>query len=237
MNYSLSYEKNRIGETDSNLISIIYLLYENLLIMRNIDLYRVVVCYHNIILNEWGVSYHGGLCLKNRDTTLKITDLFPIFECLDKKLIPLFRNKKKIPRVLKFPKSGVKPIQEHVPEKQYEMEKTEILEETGQKMQTRVESVGDETGKRLNFKEKNGYNIHKFQEDKNIYLQLKDVVDKGEMDPEMIHDIFICKYVIFQLLEYRGDINFENNENVEREYSIFYDHLQKIEDEEKIFIL
>jgi hypothetical protein len=60
-----------------------------------------------------------------------------------------------------------------------------------------------------------------FESDKRSYKLIKKDIMDGTLKSEDINPFFVLKYDIFKILESRNSINFDSNDNINEEYSIF----------------
>lgn len=62
--------------------------------------------------------------------------------------------------------------------------------------------------------------LKEFKENKSIYYMVKNDILKGLLLEDDIHDVFVEKYVAFQLLDNLNKIN-KKNDKIEDEYQTF----------------
>lgn len=69
-----------------------------------------------------------------------------------------------------------------------------------------------------------------FESDKKSYNQMKKDIEKGLLKKNSIHPFFVIKFDVFEIMEKRNAIKFDNDDNINKEYELF-DQLYSLYDE------
>ena len=81
----------------------------------------------------------------------------------------------------------------------------------------------EELNEELDSKNEINKKIRIFESDKRSYILMKNDIDSGIFKIEQMHPYFFLKYQIFKILDQRGKINLDSNNNIDQEYELFYE--------------
>lgn len=206
-----------------------YILYENKPKLENIN---IQIIYHKIPVVTYKIKFTENLILFNSRNRIYICDLLPDFLYIDKFLSEIYEKpvKKKIPNkhIPQISKKNCKKTLTNITEEIKTIDKSEtIFDEEFEKKKD------DERIKKIN-ENRILEKINIFKNDKNIYLLIKKDIENGNITMDTMNTDYILKYEIFSILEFRGQINFNTNDNIDKEYTIFSELMELCHDDDLI---
>lgn len=218
------YKNHDRSEKYINLEDAISSLYAYLCHNLNADITctKITVYYMNIETTHFDVEYSNGIILKNDNNKIKVSVLYPHFSVLDS-IINNNYNGAPLQH---------QPLRQHQNNKQSRHIKllsrgnnmhnksnaTNIINETNET------NITNEDPKEIDIIMKTNRNdetLDIFKSDKIAYTKIKNDISEGKLKRNQIHPNFIIKYQLFQILELRNVINFDSDENIQKEYEIF----------------
>ena len=81
---------------------------------------------------------------------------------------------------------------------------------------------------------RNDQRYKQFISAKESYVKITEDIKKGKMSVDLIPPFFIKSFVAIETMDIKKDINFESDENLPREYSVYLDMIESMADSEEV---
>lgn len=191
-----------------------------------------LVCYQaSIPINTFYIKYENGLILFNDDNQIHVTALYPEKTAIDHAI-----SRSNTPTQFNAPKQSNAPQQSSTIAQPKTTEKRSRHQHiynraknmkpvVSTKKDNEVNEVIEQPIKVVDVSVKNVDNMHTqkrvFSSDKYSYQKIKNDIDEDRMDPDDINPCFVLKYDILKVLDSRGKIEFDNDDNIDQEYDDF----------------
>nr|AEX63044.1 hypothetical protein mv_R842 [Moumouvirus Monve] len=214
---SNEFDKNNMDEYP-DLFCLFKAIYSDLCSKRSkdlIDKLKATKYYMNHPTSFFNFKYENGLLMFNENNNINICDFFPEFMPMDKILSMIYVDTKN--NLDKITLDVGKNKQQKKPRKhkflQKDKEQYLVLDTFNN-----INTVNKET-----LEKEDNKDLVLFKSDKNSYKLIKNDIEKGILDNKDINAFFADKFIIFKLLESRGCLNLDNNDDIKTEYELFRD--------------
>ncbi|AGF85521.1 hypothetical protein QJ854_gp261 [Moumouvirus goulette] len=221
--YKINYKDHFFGKKSAeeypDLFYLFKEIYSDCCLIKSKDIIekmQITKYYMNHPINYFYLKYDNGLIMYNENNVIKICDFFPEFTPMEKIVTSIFitvKNNTNNEIII----NKLKTLEQKKPRKHkfLENKKEYNIIDTYNNTNTvsKKEILSGEENK----------DIILFKSDKNSYKLIKNDLDKGVLDKKDINAFFADKFIIFKLLESRGCLDLENNNNLETEYELFQD--------------
>jgi hypothetical protein len=209
----------------------------------------------DIPCTTFSVFYDKSLFLCEGNNYFRVSSLYPEFEVLDQKLNKIIgqsvydkshtKNRNSISYQMVKNEEVKSVVSYNIHHQEVENDNNKLLKsiknqnfdtETDSKDKYMINKYENDNNKlpksikNQNFDtetdSKDKYMINKYESDKHSYSLIKNDIEKGLIKEEEIHPDFTVKYQIFKILELKGMVDLNSNNNIIEEYKKFDDIYQ-----------
>jgi len=194
-----------------------------------IDKITIKHFYMSIEHEIYHVKYVNGIVLYNDNNNINVSSLYPELHVFNDKYYKNKTSKKQQhnnktlidePKVSHNNKTLIdEPKVSHNNKTLIDEPKVSHNNKDEPKVIFKVENNDDP---KVVFKMKNNDDqLNKFIADKSSYRLIKKDINNGKIKLEEVFSEYIPKYIVLTIMETRGEINFETNENIQNEHENF----------------
>lgn len=199
-------------KTYINLSDLVVELYNHIYVngITNLSLINIDSYFMSIHIANYKIMYNECLYMYNHENLIKVLSLYPEFMFIDSEI------KKKFMDIQ--PKTFKNVLNTHIPQ---------IKKNCGQTKTRKLVKKDVIPDEKFVTPKENPLNIDQelmtFESDKSSYILIKKDVAAGKYNIDEMHPCFILKYQIFEIMEMKGILNLNSNENLQDEYTKFYE--------------
>jgi len=181
-----------------------------------IDKITIKHFYMSIEHEIYHVKYVNGIVLYNDNNNINVSSLYPELHVFNDKY---YKNKTSKKQQHNNKTLIDEPKVSHNNKTLIDEPKVSHNNKDEPKVIFKVENNDDP---KVVFKMKNNDDqLNKFIADKSSYRLIKKDINNGKIKLEEVFSEYIPKYIVLTIMETRGEINFETNENIQNEHENF----------------